>query len=105
MFQNHLLQLLMITAMEAPVRYEADAIRDEKVKVLQAIRPLTAEDVARDTLRGQYRGYLNEPDVPPNSQTATFAAVKLRDRQLALARRAVLSAQRQGACPAAPRRS
>ena len=41
MFQNHLLQLLMITAMEAPVRYEADAVRDEKVKVLQAIRPLT----------------------------------------------------------------
>ena len=57
MFQNHLLQLLTITAMEAPVRYEADAIRDEKVKVLQAIRPLHGEDVHRDTLRGQYRGY------------------------------------------------
>ena len=41
MFQNHLLQLMMVTAMEAPVRYEADAIRNEKVKVLQAVRPLT----------------------------------------------------------------
>src|SRR5437588_2395841 len=52
MFQNHLLQLVMITAMEAPVRYEADAVRNEKVKVLQAIRPLRGEDVDRDTLRG-----------------------------------------------------
>ncbi len=77
MFQNHLLQLLMITAMEAPVRYKADAIRDEKVKVLQAIQPPTAEDVARNTLRAQYRGYLNEPGVKRNSHTATFAAVKL----------------------------
>ncbi|MDH7571421.1 MAG: glucose-6-phosphate dehydrogenase, partial [Armatimonadota bacterium] len=54
MFQNHLLQLLMITAMEAPVRYEADLVRDEKVKVLRAIRPLTDEDVARDTQRARY---------------------------------------------------
>jgi len=77
MFQNHLLQLLMITAMEAPVRYKADAIRDEKVKVLQAIQPPTAEDVARNTLRAQYRGYLNEHGVKRNSHTATFAAVKL----------------------------
>jgi glucose-6-phosphate 1-dehydrogenase len=77
MFQNHLLQLVMITAMEAPVRYEADAVRNEKVKVLQAIRPLSAEDIDRDTLRGQYRGYLDSDGVHPGSRTATFAAMKL----------------------------
>jgi len=77
MFQNHLLQLLMVTAMEAPVRYQADPIRDEKVKVLDAIRPVTPADVARDTLRGQYRGYLDEPGVAKNSQTPTFAVLKL----------------------------
>ncbi|MDZ4817648.1 MAG: glucose-6-phosphate dehydrogenase [Planctomycetota bacterium] len=77
MFQNHLLQLLMVTAMEAPVRYRADAVRDEKVKVLQAIRPLTAEQVAQFTLRGQYDGYLKEPGVATGSQTATFAAIRL----------------------------
>ena len=77
MFQNHLLQLVMITAMEAPVRYEADAVRNEKVKVLQAIRPLTGADVHRDTLRGQYRGYAAAEGVRPNSRTATYAAIKL----------------------------
>jgi glucose-6-phosphate 1-dehydrogenase len=77
MFQNHLLQLLMITAMEAPVRYEADPVRNEKVKVLQAIRPMKPEDVYRDTLRGQYDGYANTEGVRPGSHTATFAAVKL----------------------------
>ena len=77
MFQNHLLQLLMTTAMEAPVRYEAEAVRDEKVKVLRAIAPLSAAAVATDTLRGQYRGYLGEPGVAPDSQTATFGVVKL----------------------------
>jgi len=77
MFQNHLLQLVMITAMEAPVRYEADAVRNEKVKVLQAIRPLRGEDVHRGTVRGQYRGYLQAEGVKPNSRTATFAAIKL----------------------------
>ncbi len=77
MFQNHLLQLLMITAMEAPVKYQADPVRDEKVKVLQAIRILEPDDVRRDTLRGQYRGYLSEPGVRPDSKTATYAVVKL----------------------------
>jgi glucose-6-phosphate 1-dehydrogenase len=77
MFQNHLLQLLMITAMEAPVRYEADPVRNEKVKVLQAIRPMKSEDVYRDTLRGQYDGYAIAEGVRPGSHTATFAAVKL----------------------------
>ena len=77
MFQNHLLQLLMITAMEAPVRYEADLVRDEKVKVLRAIRPLQDEDVARDTLRGQYASYRQEPGVAADSRRATFGVVKL----------------------------
>lgn len=77
MFQNHLLQLLMVTAMEAPVRYEADAIRNEKVKVLHAIRSMTPDRVLNDTVRGQYRGYTSSPGVKPTSRTATFAAMKL----------------------------
>jgi glucose-6-phosphate 1-dehydrogenase len=77
MFQNHLLQLMTMIAMEAPVRYEADAIRDEKVKILQAVRPLRGEAVHQDTLRGQYRGYSSLSGVQPGSKTATFAAVKL----------------------------
>jgi glucose-6-phosphate 1-dehydrogenase len=77
MFQAHLLQLLMTMSMESPVRFEAEAVRDEKVKVLRAITPMSAAAVARDTLRGQYRGYRQEPGVKPDSQTATFAAVKL----------------------------
>ena len=77
MFQNHLLQLMMITAMEAPVRYGADAIRSEKVKVLEAVRCLRGEDVHRDTLRGQYRGYAELDGVEAARHTATFAAVKL----------------------------
>jgi glucose-6-phosphate 1-dehydrogenase len=77
MFQNHILQLVMITAMEAPVRYEADAVRNEKVKVLQAVRQLTGEDVHINTLRGQYRGYASAEGVRAGSHTATFAAIKL----------------------------
>lgn len=77
MFQNHLLQQLALTAMEAPARFEADFIRDEKVKVFRAIRPMRPEDVAADTVRGQYRGYCQEPGVKADSRTATFAAVKL----------------------------
>jgi glucose-6-phosphate 1-dehydrogenase len=76
MLQNHLLQLLMVTAMEAPVRYEADAIRDEKVKVLRGIRRLAGGEVHRNTVRGQYRGYTSHDDVASGSRTATFAAVK-----------------------------
>lgn len=77
MFQNHLLQLTTLTAMEVPARAEADSIRDEKVKVLRAIRPLTREQVFTDTIRGQYRKYRDEPGVPPNSETATYGVVKL----------------------------
>ncbi len=77
MIQNHLLQLVMITAMEAPVRYAADPVRDEKVKVLLGMKPLTPERVQTDTVRGQYQGYLAHEGVAANSQTATFAAIKL----------------------------
>ncbi len=77
MFQNHLLQLMALTAMEAPAQFEADAVRDEKVKVLRSVRPMRDEDVQSATLRGQYRKYRDEPDVPPDSTTTTFGAIKL----------------------------
>jgi glucose-6-phosphate 1-dehydrogenase len=77
MFQNHILQLLTVTAMECPVKYQADSVRDEKVKVLQAIQPMDTAEIIANSVRGQYRGYLQEPDVPPTSETATFAALKL----------------------------
>ncbi|MFQ5593650.1 MAG: glucose-6-phosphate dehydrogenase [Anaerolineae bacterium] len=87
MFQNHLLQLLTLTAMEPPVAFEATALRDEKVKVLRALRPIRPEDTAERTVRGQYvaghangqalPAYRDEPGVAPNSQTATYAALKL----------------------------
>ncbi len=77
MFQNHLLQLLCFMAMEAPNRFEAEAIRNEKVKVLDAVRVLSPEDVPRESVRGQYHGYRQSPGVDPQSQTATFAAVRL----------------------------
>jgi glucose-6-phosphate 1-dehydrogenase len=78
MFQNHLLQRLALTAMEVPGQFEADAVRDEKVKVLRAIKPLTREEVLSDTLRGQYRKYRDEQGVAAESQTATFAVAKLQ---------------------------
>jgi glucose-6-phosphate 1-dehydrogenase len=74
MFQNHLMQLLALTAMESPASFSATAIRNEKVKVLEAVRPI---HVTQDTVRGQYRGYLDAPDVATNSTTATYAALKL----------------------------
>ena len=77
MFQNHLLQLLMITAMEAPVRPHPKQVRNEKVKVLSAVRVIDGVDVRHDTVRGQYLGYLDEEGVPADSKTATFAALKL----------------------------
>ena len=73
MLQNHLLQLLTFTAMEPPYAFDARALRDEKVKVLQALRPIPPAD----TMPGQYIGYRNEKGVAPKSQTPTFAAVKL----------------------------
>ncbi len=77
MFQNHLFQLMMITAMEPPARYDAELVRDEKVKVLHSIRPKIGGDYAADSVRGQYLGYLEEEGVPDGSQTETFAALKL----------------------------
>jgi glucose-6-phosphate 1-dehydrogenase len=73
MLQNHMLQLLTLTAMEPPYAFDARALRDEKVKVLQALRPIEA----RDTMPGQYIGYRNEKGVASKSQTPTFAAVKI----------------------------
>jgi glucose-6-phosphate 1-dehydrogenase len=77
MFQNHLLQLMTFTAMEAPARFEADAIRDEKVKVLRSVRIMKPEEVYTDTIRGQYRKYRDEAGVPADSETATFGVVKM----------------------------
>jgi glucose-6-phosphate 1-dehydrogenase len=71
MFQNHLLQLLTLTAMEPPSLFDADALRDEKVKVLRALRP------GSESVRGQYRGYRREPGVQQKSQTPTYAALQL----------------------------
>jgi glucose-6-phosphate 1-dehydrogenase len=86
MFQNHLMQLLTLTAMEPPAAYEADAIRAEKVKVLRSIRPVPEGAVDDWAVRGQYGagvvdgkkvpGYREEPKVDPGSATPTYAAVK-----------------------------
>jgi glucose-6-phosphate 1-dehydrogenase len=71
--QNHMFQVLSNLCMEPPVRDDSETIRDEKAKVLKAIPALTANDI----VRGQFRGYRKEPGVNPNSQTETFAIVKL----------------------------
>jgi glucose-6-phosphate 1-dehydrogenase len=73
MFQNHLLQLLCLTAIEPPNSFAANALRGEKVKVLEAIRPVELQD----TVRAQYQGYCQTPDVAPDSEMATYAALKL----------------------------
>jgi glucose-6-phosphate 1-dehydrogenase len=77
MFQNHLLQLLALVAMEPPASFDADVLRNETAKVLSAIRPITPDNLARDTVRAQYRGYREEEGVAPNSETATYAAIRL----------------------------
>jgi glucose-6-phosphate 1-dehydrogenase len=86
MFQNHLLQLLTLVAMEPPVTFNADAVRDEKVKVLKAIRPITPAVMHDYAVRGQYGpgtidgkpvpGYREEPNVAPNSATPTYCAIR-----------------------------
>ena len=73
MFQNHLLQLLSLVAMEAPASFNADAIRNERVKLLRSIRPLRRED----SVAGQYVGYCNADGVEEYSRTPTYAALKL----------------------------
>lgn len=77
MVENHLLQLLALTAMEPPGTFTADAVRNEKVKVLQCIRPLTPEEMDRCVVRGQYRGYREEEGVAPDSRTETYVALRL----------------------------
>jgi glucose-6-phosphate 1-dehydrogenase len=77
MFQNHLLQVLTFAAMEPPARFDAKAIRDEKVKVLQSIRAMTDNEVVDNSIRGQYRSYRDEKGVAKGSQVATYGAVRL----------------------------
>jgi len=88
LIQNHMLQLLMLLTMEPPVSFDANPVRDEKVKVLRAIRPPTPEEVPSMAVRAQYgpgkaggeevRGYLDEEGVPDDSTTETYSAVKLK---------------------------
>ena len=103
--QNHMLQLLTLVCMEPPATFEADKVRDEKVKVLQAITPPTPEEVRRDTVRAQYTagveggeevdGYLEEDGVPDDSRTETYAALRLEVHNWRWAGRADLPAHRQ----------
>jgi glucose-6-phosphate 1-dehydrogenase len=88
MVQNHLFMLLALTAMEPPISFDADAVRDERLKVLQAITPFTRAMVERDVVRAQYtagrvknedvRGYLAEDKVAPDSATESFVALRLQ---------------------------
>jgi len=71
--QNHVLQLLALTAMEPPAALEARVLRDEKLKVFNALRPLRESDI----VLGQYEGYRSEPGISPDSRTPSFAAVRL----------------------------
>ena len=85
--QNHMLQLVALTAMEAPARFEADSIRDEKVKLLRAIRRYTPQEVSDFVVRGQYgagwvageevKAYRNEDGIPKDSTTDTYVAARL----------------------------
>lgn len=87
MIPNHILQLVTLTAMEPPVSFEADSVRDEQAKILQAIQPFSPEDVLHCAVRGQYGegkiddkkvpAYRSEPNVAHASKTETFAAMKL----------------------------
>jgi glucose-6-phosphate 1-dehydrogenase len=87
MVQSHVLQLTSLVSLEPPAAFEANAVRNEKIKVLQSIRPLTREAIWRDVVRGQYGpgiidgkpvvGYREEPGVKPDSRTETFVALKL----------------------------
>src|SRR6202790_2718158 len=88
MVPNHLFQLLTLTAMEPPISFEADAVRDKQAEILHALQVLTPEDVLHNTVRGQYGegtetgvkvpAYRNEPNVAPDSNTETFVALKLK---------------------------
>ncbi|MFM7320800.1 MAG: glucose-6-phosphate dehydrogenase [Armatimonadota bacterium] len=75
--QNHALQILSLVAMEPPVRLDANAVRDEKVKAIRSIRPIPAENVQHETVRGQYAGYRSEPGVEEHSSAETYVALRL----------------------------
>ncbi len=76
MFQNHLMQLISLMAMEPPASFVAESLRNERAKLLAAIRPIPAAAASPDSVRGQYQGYRAEPGVRPDSDTATYAAVR-----------------------------
>lgn len=78
MVQNHLMQLMAFTAMEPPSSFEPELIRDEIVKVFRSLHPYTDESIDRDIVRGQYKGYRQEPDVSETSHTETFVAAKMK---------------------------
>ncbi len=88
MVPNHVFQLLAMTAMEPPISFDADAVRDKKAEVVEAIRPLTPARALREAVRGQYdagtvlgkpaRAYRQEPDVAPDSNVETYIAWKLK---------------------------
>ncbi|MBC8101456.1 MAG: glucose-6-phosphate dehydrogenase, partial [Cytophagales bacterium] len=77
MLQNHALQILALTAMEPPASLDANSVRDEKVKAVRSIRPITPDEVPTATARGQYEGYKNQEGVRPDSSTETYAALRL----------------------------
>jgi glucose-6-phosphate 1-dehydrogenase len=74
--QNHALQLLSLIAMEPPSSFDAEPVRDEKVKVLRSLVPMSMKEVAASTVRGQYKGYRSEEGVNPNSTTETYVALQ-----------------------------
>jgi glucose-6-phosphate 1-dehydrogenase len=75
--QNHLLEVLALTAMEPPVSFRADDQRDARIAVTRSLRPITAADVGVETVQAQYRGYREEPSVARDSRTPTFSALKV----------------------------
>src|SRR5207249_2445072 len=87
MVENHMMQLLSLACMEPPVAFDANAVRDEKAKVIRAIRPIPRDEVDQFTVRGQYGpgsiagaqvpGYRQEKGVDPNSNVETYVALKL----------------------------
>jgi len=76
--QNHMFQLLTLVAMEPPISFRSEDVRDEKVKVLHAVPPLAPDEIGGDVVRGQYDGYRREPNVAPGSATETFVALRLQ---------------------------
>ncbi|HEY5658035.1 MAG TPA: glucose-6-phosphate dehydrogenase [Myxococcota bacterium] len=77
MVQSHLLQVLSLVAMEVPVSFRADDVRDQKVAVFRSLRPLAGDAALSNTVRAQYRGYREEPDVAPDSRTPTYVALRV----------------------------